>query len=181
MKRLKSLRINAASERPKSLLPPQVVAIDSNVTRKQDDVQKSAHNKSQRFQKGETFTGKIGEDSFEYVSTYEEVCGDYSFKSDQHLKYFHNLFDGKAVRFCRENISLKCTSYKNAKQVMEKQYINLNRPLRIRQYLQDLNIFEILERESCRVGSGFEKLCNTITKYAPQGPLSYCTEEGKLK
>lgn len=87
--------------------------------------------------------------------------------SEQHLETFHDLFDGEPKRFYREIVSLKCASYKGAKQVMETTYKNINRHTRVQQYFQGLNISEIMEKESYDVGCALEKLRNVIIKYGP--------------
>lgn len=102
---------------------------------------------------------------------YEEACEDYPFTSDQQFKYFYNLFDCEARGFHGEIVSLKCTSYKEAKLVMDTQYNNINRHIGARQYLQKLSISEKAEVESCNVRFDLGKLCDASKTYALQGSL----------
>lgn len=93
-----SLRSHTTPEMRKKLRPPQVVSIDSNDIRKEGDERKSTRNMSHRYRKEERFTSRVEKDILKHISNYKDVCEDYSFTSDHLLKYFHSLFDGKAVR-----------------------------------------------------------------------------------
>lgn len=84
-----------------------MIAVDSNGTRMQDDGRNSARNISQHFRKEEKSTGKLLEDGIEYISSYEEAYGDYSFTSDLLFKHLHNLFGGEAKQFYIKNVPFK--------------------------------------------------------------------------
>lgn len=104
----------------KKYLPSaQVAAIYSTGTGKQDDERICTHNISQRFGKEEKSNCKLEEKVLEYITTFKEASGDYSFTADQHLKYFLILLDCESKSFHRKNVFIKCASYKEARKTRE--------------------------------------------------------------
>ena len=94
-------------------------------------------------------------------------------------RYLHSLFECEAKRFYRTHGQNQCISYESSKSKMESEFNSITRQRRVRQYLQSLRLNKIREKESCEVTEGLEKLRDTITKFARQGPKSHRTDEAK--
>lgn len=161
----------------------QVVSTPSrnNVNQNGEDERKIAHSIAQRFKRDERFTGKLGEDINEFLSNYNEAALDYNLSQSQKFRYVHNLFDGEAKRFFRDQVFPQCDNYPSAAAQMIAEYNNITRQNRVRQYLQGISLTSIMEKESCDTSDGLEKLRNIITRFAPQGPRSYRSEEAKVE
>lgn len=179
LQRLASIRGGAPNAA--QVAPPVLHAPVANLAREQEDERRLAHNISQRFKKDDKFTGKLGENLQDFLNNYEEACIDYSFTPEQKLKYLHNLFEGEAKAFYREHVFTVCHSYPEACNTLLAKFNNISRQIRVRQYLQSLSLNAIVSKESCDVSEGLEKLRNTIVKFAPQGPMSYRSEEAKVE
>lgn len=178
LQQLKSLRAHPGAAEPRANVEVPVV---HNPAREQENERRIAHNMSQRFKREEKFSGKLGEDILEYLKTYEEACMDYKLSEPQVLQYLHNLFDGESKRFYREKVAPSANNYGQAKNFLVRNYSSPSRQNRIRQFLQGLTLKGIIEKESCDTSEALERLRETITKYAPQGPGSFRTEEAKVE
>lgn len=60
-------------------------------------------------------------------------------------------------------------------------YKNVNRQICIRQFLHRTTLFSIMDKDSCDLSTALEKLCDTVTSYVPQGPISNRSEEAKVE
>lgn len=58
---------------------------------------------------------------------------------------------------------------------------NNNSQTRMCQILQGMALACIMAKQSCDTSTTLEKLCDIITTSAPQGPISYRTEEAKIE
>lgn len=140
-----------------------------------------AHNISQRFQKEGKFSGKLRENLNECLANYDEACADYGLNEEQKLKFVHNLFDGEAKQFFRNYVQPSSTRYQVVAQKMIAELNNITRQNRVRLYLQGLKLPAVIQKENCDVTDSLGKFRTTITRYAPQGPMSYRTEEAKVE
>lgn len=80
LKRLATLQVNVTTAAPVQqgkifAIPNQVY----NVYEEQDNEQKLTHYVSQRFERVNWFTGKIGEDVLDFIKKYKEAFADYTF------------------------------------------------------------------------------------------------------
>lgn len=76
---------------------------------------KTAHNMAQRFRKRDWFSAKLGEDTEEYISSYEEAGDDYELSLNQKYEYFPILCDEEAKRFFCDDVLKQCENYRDAK------------------------------------------------------------------
>lgn len=68
-----------------------------------------------------------------------------------------------------------------AKRILINQYNNINRQIRMHQILQSTTLSSIMYQHACDTNVALETLCDIITTYRPQGPMSYRLEEGKVE
>ena len=137
---------------------------------------------SQRFKcKSEKFSGKIGDNIEEFFQNYDIAVTDYSLSEEQKKKYLHNLFDEEAKRFYRSIHNLNDLQFDQIKSKMVNEYNNITRQNRVRQYLQGLKLSEIIQKESCDISTGLERIREIITKYTPNGPEVYRNDPSKVE
>lgn len=84
----------------------------------------------------------------------------------------HNLFQDDAKTFHRTNVQYLAISYEEARAKMDNQYNSTTRQSLIRQYF---HLDKLMEKESCHVNEGLEKLCCIVTNCTRQGPNSHRT------
>ena len=173
--RLNSLRGNPRPPHP----TPSPSPSPNNIEEKE---RKLAHNISQRFKNvDDRFQGKSGEDIEEYFKNYETAIIDYKIDDTLKLQYLHNLFDDEAKRFYRDNVYQTSATYGEAKMKMVAQYNNVTTQNRMRQYLQNLKLSSVMEKENCDVTAGLENLRTQINKFTPLGPPNYRFDESKVE
>ena len=64
---------------------------------------------------------------------------------------------------------------------MVAQYNNVTTQNRMRQYLQNLKLSSVMEKENCDVTAGLENLRTQINKFTPLGPPNYRFDESKVE
>jgi hypothetical protein len=99
----------------------------------------------------------------------------------QQFNYLHHLFDGEAERFFRSNVMESFNSFSEACSLMQQEFNSLSRQSRVRKHLQNLQIGEVLNRKKVKVAEALEELRELITKLAPQGPKTHCSDEAKVQ
>lgn len=97
------------------------------------------------------------------------------------MRYVHNLFEGDGKHHYREEIKNIFESHEDAKRLLIAKLTNINKQNPIPQYLQSLEIKNIMEKEACNTSEALEKIRDTITKYATEGPFSYQSQEVKIE
>lgn len=93
----------------------------------------------------------------------------------------HNIFDGEAKRFYSDQVYENLFTYEDEKSKMIFQYNRAKTQNHMRQYLQNLNLNSILEKENCDITAGIENLRDAINKYTPLGPPSHRSNSSKIK
>ena len=64
---------------------------------------------------------------------------------------------------------------------MVNEYNNITRQNRVRQYLQGLKLSEIIQKESCDICTGLERIREIISKYTPNGPEVYRNDPSNVE
>lgn len=147
-----------------------------------DNERKVAYNISQKYKsKEDKYSAKIGEDLEELFENYEQTCEDYKLTDKHKHQYVHNLFEGEAKVFFKQNVYPNVRNYEQVKQEMLQEFNNATRQNRVRQYLLSLTLNTIMKDKSCNVSAGLEHLRNIITKFAPQGPPSHRDDAHKVE
>lgn len=159
-----------------------VLLVNNNIDARQfENEKKLASNILQRFKKIEIFSGNIGEHNHDYLNNYEKTCSNYVFSEEQIFCFSHNIFDAEAKQFYRDTIVSTSSTYDDAKQLFISKYRNITKQNRIRRYLQNLTLKNVMDKKSCDFSEALEELRNKITKLAPQRFLSYCKEDIKVE
>lgn len=135
--------------------------------------QRKANNMSNRFRKDDKFTGKLEETISEAIASYNEAAVDYSLNDSQKLQFFHLLFGGEAIRHYRNNVAHAVKKFDEACEMMKKEYNSKTRQNRVRKMLQGLRLTQIMEKSNIPVNEALEKLKETISRHAPNGPENY--------
>lgn len=162
--------------------PNQSVTTSHPNDRSEENARKLAHSIAQRFKMNEDrFNGKAGEDIEEYFKTYETAILDYKIDNTSKFQYLHNLFDNEAKRFYRDNVYPVSHTYEEAKRKMVMQYNNITTQNRMRQFLKNISLSSIMDKESCDITVALEKLRSTINKYTPLGPESHRSDATKVE
>lgn len=166
-----------------NMRPPAITRSDSGSSSQHaEDSRKLAHSISQKFKTPmDHFHGKTGEDITEFFKMYDIASVDYQLSYELKFQFLHNLFDGEARRFYLDKIAPFNSIYTEVKKKMIDQYNNSTTQNRMRQYLQNLKLSTIMEKESCDVTTGIEKLRDTVNKYTPLGPESHRTDSSKIE
>lgn len=136
---------------------------------------------SQSFKMNEIFSGKLCVHVHAYLNNYEEACSNYFFSEEQKFSSLHNLFDGEAKQYYRDTTVGTCSMYDDFKQLLISKYSNATKKEKIGQYFQKLSLRIVMDKKICDVIEALEDFRNTIAKFAPQGLLSYHTEEAKVE
>ena len=135
--------------------------------------QKKASNMSSRFRKEDKFKGTLEEVIHEAFDCYEEATTDFELDEEEKLKYLHNLFTGEAIRYFRSKVFNQAPDYESAKQLMINEYNSRTRQNRVRKMLQGLRLSQIMEEKKIPANEALEKLKDTISKHAPNGPENH--------
>lgn len=75
---------------------------------------KAAHNISQQFKKKKRFTGKLGENIHESLTSYKEASADYGLNKKLKQRYRYNLFKGETEQFHRSHVQRSCIRFQLA-------------------------------------------------------------------
>jgi hypothetical protein len=79
-----------------------------------------AHKMATRFKMAdEKFSGKLDENSTEYLNNYMDTSNNYGLTSQKQFNYLHHLFDGEAKRSFRSNVISSCNSFSEAFSLMQ--------------------------------------------------------------
>lgn len=107
-----------------------------------------AHNNSQRFQIEEKIFGKLGENIRESFENFGEACSNYGLTEELKMKYVHNFFDGEAKPFYSSYVQYTSDRYHLAAGKMVTEFNDISHRNRVRAYLQDLKLPEVLKKEN---------------------------------
>lgn len=92
---------------------------------------KVAHNIATRFKSIEKFSGKLGEDVNEHIENYLDAANVYGLENAKKLQFFHNIFEGEARRFYRQNVMGISQSFVEACTRMREEYNSITRQNRV--------------------------------------------------
>lgn len=76
-----------------------------------NDDRSFAHNMASRFKRDDNFSEKLWEILNTYIANYMEAALDYKLNPTQKLRYFRDLFDGKAKSFYRNYVQVMCNTF----------------------------------------------------------------------
>jgi Zinc knuckle len=140
-----------------------------------------AHSMATRLKADQKFTGKLGEDLTEFISTYMDAANDYYLFSKQKLDHMHHLLDGEAKRFYREKMLSSCATFAEATSMMQEEFNSLTRQNRVRKHLQKLRLSTTVGNRRYTVTEALEELREIIDKLTPQGPMTHRSKEDKAE
>lgn len=86
------------------------------------------------------------------------------------LQYFNSLFDGEARRHYRDEIFLYKPEHEDDKEVLIKHYNNATTQKRARQYLQNLSVTSVTNKDNGDVYGRLRNLRNIINKFTSLDP-----------
>ena len=111
-----------------------------------------------RFKSGDRFSGKTSQYLQECIQNYLDACSDYDLNNEQKLRFFHNICDGEAKRFFRENIDRKTASFGDACAILRTEFHGASRQNRVRKLLQNLRLESIMQTKHCSIPGALEKI-----------------------
>lgn len=106
---------------------------------------------------------------------------DWKFSEAYVLRHLHNLLDGKAERFYWDKVSSDFSNFGKEKACFIRICNGVSMQNLIRLFLQGVLFRGIVENISCAISEVLEKLRETMLKFAPLGPTSFCTEKVKVE
>lgn len=119
---------------------------------------KIARNIATRFKSTKKFTGELGDDINEHIGNYLDAANDYKLENLRKLQYFHNIFDGEAKRFYRQNVMGVSQLFIEACTKKGQKYNTITRQNRVRKRLQSLRLSSIVRAKSCTTTEALQEL-----------------------
>jgi len=116
----------------------------------------------------------------EYVAEYQQVARDYDLSPSQRFQYLRNLLRGDAMRLYLDKVQPYATSFTHAVDQVSAEYNSIAPQNRVKNYLKSYRM-RTLMAEGMTETAALEQTYKTITKLAPQVPLSYQGDEHKVE
>lgn len=63
---------------------------------------------------------------------------------------------------------------------IQNEYNSITQQKKVRKCFQNLSLVFVMEHNSCDVLEALVKVCEAVTKFAPQEPRTHRSEEGKM-
>lgn len=123
-----------------------------------------APSNSQRIQKEEKFSGKIGENVSKSLPNYDEAYSNYGLTNERKLRYLRNVYDVEAKHFYHSYVQYTSDQYKIAAGKMLAKFNNGTSQNRVKSYLRSLILPKAVQKDIQDLSDALEKTSITIAR-----------------
>jgi len=141
---------------------------------------RAAHNVAMRYKdKSSKFSGTPDQAWHEYMAGYRQVMRDYDLPPELQLRLLHNLFGGEAKRYYDAHVDGAVATISEAFVKVSEEYNTPVRQTAVKNRLSALRVSQFTALGQSEK-QALESIRSTITRFAPQLPLTHRADEHKV-